>query len=172
MALPGSGLIGYYGYGGNGGSYNGVGMGLTGHLNWGYNDWLNGPTARPQYVNGPAGGVLSTICQVMVCPSQIAQMNAAAQAMQANPGTFNMLGGNCSTHACSILGAGGVMQSGISGINNPQNLQDQLVSGYNANCFTGYTQMDNAGNVTITQAGAAPVGTPTPGAGGGGYSHY
>jgi hypothetical protein len=63
------------------------------------------------------------------------------------------------------------MKSGISGIDNPQHLQDQLTTGYSANCFTGYTQLDNAGNVTIIQSGGAPPGTPAPGAGGGGSSH-
>jgi RHS repeat-associated protein len=179
MALPGSGLVGYFGFG-NGGSANGIGMGMTGNLNVTPNDWVTGPTARPQYIVGagvtlPDGrtipGVLSTICEVKVCPADVAKMNAEVAKLKAKPGTFNIAGNNCATNGCSILGAGGVMPGGISGIDNPQNLLDQLRTQYNANCFVGYTAMDAAGNVQITNAGPAPTGTPPAGVGGGGSSN-
>ena len=165
MALPGSGLVGYFGYG-NEGSGNTSGMGLTGHLNTTVSDWITGPTARPQSIVGrgvtlPDGtripGVLSTICELEICPAELAKMNAATSSLKASPGVFNIGGNNCSTNACSILGAGGTMSGGIADIDNPQHLLDQLKRGYNTKCYNGYTSLDGAGNVTILYDGPAPA---------------
>jgi hypothetical protein len=171
LVIPGLGLVGYYGVPDTGNGSGGIGMGLTGYINIGYIDFFYGKTRRPKYIIGPGvvyGGLtypgqLSTICQITACPSQIEQMKAAAQSIKANPGSFLLAGNNCSTNACKILGAGGIMSGGISGIDNPQNLQDQLTTGYNAKCFTGFTQMGGDGTATVIPYGPAPDGTPPSG---------
>ncbi|HWA27857.1 MAG TPA: RHS repeat-associated core domain-containing protein [Lacunisphaera sp.] len=170
MAIPGVGMVGYYGYG-NRGSGNRSGMGLTGNLNTTPDDWLNGPTARIPYLVGPGvtlpsgdkiPGVLSTICKVEVCPSQVEKMKAYIPSLKASPGKFNIAGNNCATNACRILGSADILSGRIAGIDNPEHLQDQLTKEYGAKCFTGYTSMDRDGNVEITKEGPAPAGTPAP----------
>ncbi len=160
LVIPGSGMVGYFG-GPNGGSGNGYGIGMAGNLNITYADWTTGFTKRPEYTLGNSrGGVLSTICELKRCPSQIASMNTAVAALNASPGYFNLTGNNCADNGCRLLGAGGVMVDGISGINNPENLLDQLQSGWQAACYTGYTAMTPAGVVTVTRTGPTPVASP------------
>lgn len=179
MAIPGAGLIGFFGTP-NGGRLNGIGMGMNGFLNNTPQEWFGGPAARPNYAVGaginvrlpdgrimPIPGLLSTICEVQVCPADAAKMAAAAAAVDAAPGTFNLAGRNCSTVATQILGAGGIMKGGISGLDNPQNLLDQLQKNHGAKCYNGYTQWLPGQGVVITNAGAAP---PAPAGGGCGCS--
>lgn len=58
-------------------------------------------------------------------------------------------GGNCSSRACSVLGAGGVLPGGIDGLDNPQALLDSFVNQYGGTSTLGYTQLDSNGNTTI-----------------------
>jgi hypothetical protein len=160
LGVPGSGMVGFYGIPGGGGAFAGSGMGLTGHLNQTPDDWNDGPTKRPDYITGVAGGVLSTICEIKVCPEDVAKMNDEIKKLKAKPPTFNILGGNCSTRGCGILGAGGVMPGGIPGLDNPQNLLDELVKKYHAKCYNGFTKLNPDGSVSTTPTGPAPGPAP------------
>jgi hypothetical protein len=157
LAIPGVGLIGFYGVGGTGGS----GLGMTGNLNMTFADWTSGSTERNSYVNGPPnssdinGEVFpsqkSTICEIKVCPRDVESMNIVAEEMYVNPGTFSIVGNNCATHAAQILNAGGVTSGNILGLDTPTGLQSELINNYSANCYSGYTSLDATGTVvTIT----------------------
>ena len=159
MAIPGAGMVGFFGYG-NGGSGNRSGMGMTGNMNNSYNDWTAGPTRRPNSTQGPAGGLLSTFLPVSVCPAQAEAMRAEIEDIDQDPGNFNLLGGNCSTTACQVLDAGGLGLNGINGLDNPQNLMDELQGMTGGNFFNGYTSMDPSGNVGITVTGPGPAPQP------------
>ena len=80
---------------------------------------------------------------------------------------FNLAGRNCSTTGCRILDAGGAGPGGIGGIDNPQNLLDQLAIQHGSTPFNGYTSVDPSGNVSITPASVPVPSAPT---GGGGSS--
>lgn len=70
----------------------------------------------------------SWIAELKVCPKDAEKMCQEAYSMRASPPSFRMAGGNCSSRACQILQAGGVMTGGIGSVDNPQNLMDQLPS--------------------------------------------
>ena len=162
MAISGVGLFGFYGYG-PGPSGNRFGIDFHGYWNDTYAKFERNGLGRPDYVDGRAGE-LSTICVVMVCPSQVKKMARELHSLEKHPGLFNILGNNCSTHACEVLGAGGILERGIPGLDTPQNMQDALVRRYGARCFNGYTQLSPSNRLTIIRAGKAP---PTPRVGGG-----
>jgi RHS repeat-associated protein len=185
LVVPGFGLIGFFGdqSNPNDGSGRGIGWNIPGNLNVGQ-EWLGGTTPRPGYtlppgmtitlgqdVNGNpvrTGNVLSTICELKVCPAAAAAMSGEAGNINADPSRFRIAGRNCSSMGCQILGAGGVMSSGISGIDNPQNLIDQLQTS-GATCYTGYvywnwhqdasgTWTPNPSDIKIRRLGGAPSG--------------
>lgn len=110
MALPGSGLVGFFGTG-NGGRSNGIGMGMDGQFNNNIDEWINGPAARPPYVVGEGQdfttadgrtvhvpGLLSTICEIKVCPDQVKKMGTEAGSVDATPGTFRPCGAQLLHH--------------------------------------------------------------------------
>ena len=154
LVLPNLGLVGYFG---SGGGYCGkMGFRMSGHLNIG-NDWCSGDTAREHYLRS----YKSYICEIKVCPSAAKKMEEMAKSIHNDGGTFNFIGNNCSTVGCQILGAGDSQLNGISGIDSPQNLINQLKRKYKATCYTGYTyarKKDDGGLdpsiITITRSGA------------------
>jgi RHS repeat-associated protein len=182
LVVPGLGLVGFFGDQRNG-SGREVGWNIPGNLNVGQ-EWINGVTPRPHYTLPPGMAItlrddqgnpvqksnpLSTICEIKVCPDDARKMATRAGQIDASPGQFQSAGRNCSTMGCNILGAGGVTAGTISGIDNPQNLIDQLRSKYAAKCFTGYVywnwQQSPAGqlspdpnDIRITPSGPAPPG--------------
>jgi len=104
-------------------------------------DWRTGKCNRPSYANGNKG-VLSTICDVKVCPAEAAKMLAELKKQRKNPDRFCIVGGNCTSHAAQVLAEGGITPVGIDGVDNPQNLIDQLKTKHNANCYLGWTKVD------------------------------
>ena len=132
LVLPNVGLVGYFG--GRGGYCGKIGFGMPGHLNIG-DDWCSGDTAREQYLRAHK----SYICEIKVCPSAAKKMEKMAKSIHNDGGTFNYIGHNCSTVGCQILSAGDSQLNGISGIDSPQNLINQLKKRYGATCYTGYT---------------------------------
>jgi len=105
-------------------------------------------------VNTPTGpvrvpGIRSYICEIKVCPADAKKMCQRAQQIRSNPGSFNIVGRNCSSMGCDILNAGGAGPSGISGMDNPQALQSQLGS---KNCFYGYTALGPGGQISVQRA--------------------
>ena len=162
MAIHGIGMFGFYGYG-PGTSGNEVGMGFHGYWNYSYHRFAFGKVPRANYIDGRAG-LLSTICVVMVCPRQVREMAQKLHQLERHPGKFDIVGNNCSTHACDVLGAGGILRRGIPGLDTPQNLEDALVRRYKAKCFNGYTKLSPSNDLTIIHSGKAPA-TPKHGGG-------
>jgi RHS repeat-associated protein len=163
MAIPGIGLFGFYGYG-PGSSGNEVGIGFHGYWNHSYRDFARAGLGRRRYIDGRAG-LLSTICVVMVCPSQVSEMAHKLHQMERHPGKFDIVGNNCSTHACDVLGAGGILKRGIPGLDTPQHLEDALVRRYLAKCFDGYTQLSSSNKFKVIPSRKAPPATPKYGGG-------
>ena len=172
MWIPGTGLFGFYGTSSH--STSGIpagplgvpGMGLTGYVLNTPQEWMDPINGRQQYVIGPEG-LLSTICEVKVCPDQVGKMNSAASALKASPGTFNIVGSNCANKACGILGAGGIDVGGPI-VQTPQGVIDDLSSKYGAKCYNGWTQLfTNGSDIRLWYKGPPPEGTPGPNPGNG-----
>jgi RHS repeat-associated protein len=170
LVLPGMGMIGFYGDGNNS-SGNSIGLNMDGMLVSTRDEWMS---TRPHYTIGPDeeiwvkdedGNVmiypaeLSTICEVKVCPEQAQRMVSEAKFVRSTglafETTFNIVGHNCSTVACQILSNGGILKDGISYIDNPQHLLDQLQKKHNAKCHYGYTKMGESGQIEVIDAAGA-----------------
>jgi hypothetical protein len=117
--------VGFYGEG-YGGSSNQVGMGMQGVV-YGYQDMrIN----RPFYVdadNAVANRVVSTVLLVQVTSAQATAFDANWAQMTQHPGSFNIVGGNCSTHASAAFIAAGILADGIPGLDTPDRLYAQIV---------------------------------------------
>lgn len=109
MAISGAGMFGFYG---NPAGGEHLGMGLPGFWNNTYAQWVRPvPLGRPLDTEGQGGGILSTICQIDVCPKQASAMRRELKKLESNPGKFDIVGWNCSSHACEVLGAGGYFRT-------------------------------------------------------------
>jgi hypothetical protein len=144
--LPGGGPIGFFG--GNGDASSGSsGSSFVGSSN----SWAAGPSQsfnttgmnmkgmvahynqlqkiRPMYVDVSLAkkyNVLSTVLLLEVTQSQASLFSQYWKNLELSPGTFNILGGNCSTHASDAFIAAKVVASGIPGLDTPDNLYHQL----------------------------------------------
>ena len=131
--------LGFYGEG-NGGSANGIGMGMQGVVY----DYQALRIQRPFYVNADsamANRVVSTVLLVTVTAVQARAFADSWAAMTVHPGSFNIVGGNCSTHASAAFIAAGVLADGIPGLDTPDNLYGQIVNDIPAaslQSLTGY----------------------------------
>jgi hypothetical protein len=149
LVLPKIGLVGFFGnqFDPNDGSGRSIGFDIPGVFKIG-EEWLDQIiTPREGYVLPPVDpektlprfrNPISTICEIDISPSASDKMVEKAKDIDKNPGRFRIIGGNCATRASEILGAGDIMKEGISGIDNPQNLIDQLQEQYDAVCYKGY----------------------------------
>ena len=155
LGLPNMGLVGFFGSP-NGGSDESSGSNYggsyTGNLNDSTDEWQNGPTPRPNSVNGKN---VSTICELKVCPAQAKAMEKKAREINKNSGKFNICGRNCSTVGSQIIAAGGGdLPQKIQGLDNPQRLIDQLRK-QGAKCYTGSTSQGGDGKLNVIPIGAA-----------------
>ncbi len=161
--------IGFYGEG-NDGSANRIGMMLTGVTY----DYAALRIQRPWYVDADsavANRVVSTVLLIDVDDKTADAFAAAWDAMTRSPGDFNILGGNCSTHASSAFITAGVVKDGIPGIDTPDNLYAQLVKEVPASRrhsytgFIGFSPAPGGGYTMILKPYAATpaVNTPNPG---------
>lgn len=107
------------------GKSNGVGLGMAGIV---YDlDLLK--RNRPFYVDvGMARGygVISTVLFVQVSPAEATAFDKAWADMASNPGSFQIVGWNCSTHASKAFRQAGILSGGIPGLDTPNNLYRQL----------------------------------------------
>jgi hypothetical protein len=118
--------IGFYGTG-NDQSGNAIGLRMNGEV-W---DYALLSTRRVMYVDfhsAVAYGAISTTLFVQVTVSQGKAFDAAWATMQKSPGSFNIIGDNCSTHASKAFIDAGILTDGIPGLDTPDNLYRQLVS--------------------------------------------
>ncbi len=144
--LPGGEPVGYFGgagdaSSGSSGSFSGSSV----------NSWANGPSLswnnsglnmkgqvafhgdllkiRPFYVNAAAAKkykVISTVLLIETTKSQADKFKQYWKNLSLNPGTFNIIGGNCSTNASDAFIAANIVASGIPGLDTPNNLYKQL----------------------------------------------
>lgn len=116
--------IGFYGEG-NDGSGNTSGLGMDGIV-YDYSALLR---KRAPYVDigqARSTGTISTVLFVPVSPTEAAAFDKAWADMTANPGLFQILGWNCSTHASSAFRKARILAGGIPGLDTPNNLYRQL----------------------------------------------
>lgn len=124
-ALATGAPLGFFGEG-NDRSGNIIGLRMQGVVY----DYAALQIQRPYYVDradAVANRVVSTVLLVEV-DDPTAQAFAQAWAnMTLNPGDFNIIGGNCATHASAAFINAKVLTSGIPGLDTPDNLYAQLV---------------------------------------------
>ena len=117
--------VGFYGVG-NDNSGNALGMRMQGIVY----DYATMRLNRPWYVDmdqAISNRVISTVLLVTVTSDQAKAFADAWSSMTRAPGSFNILGGNCSTHSSAAFLDAKVVQGGIPGIDTPDRLYDQLV---------------------------------------------
>ena len=128
---------GFYGEG-NDNSANGIGLMMQGAV-W---DYARLRLERPFYVDASramANRVVSTALLIAVTEKQAAAFDAAWAALALHPGSFNILGGNCSTHASATFISAGLLGTGIPGLDTPDHLYDQLATKLNASSLQSIT---------------------------------
>lgn len=86
---------------------------------------------RPMYLDPNLAKkyeIRSTVILLEVTKSQADLFIQYWKNLKLNPGIFNILGGNCSTHASEAFVAAKIVASGIPGLDTPDNLFYQLKS--------------------------------------------
>lgn len=97
---------------------------------------------RPQYVNADMAvsrRVVSTVLVIEVDAATAKKFDEAWWRMKQDPGSFDILGNNCSTHASAAFITAGLLDSTIPWMDTPDNLYDQLVEAIPAGRRTSYT---------------------------------
>jgi hypothetical protein len=161
--------IGFYGEG-NDASGNAIGMRMQGVVY----DYAALNIHRPWYVNvksAIANRVVSTVLLIGVDKKAADLFTGAWEKMTLSPGDFNIVGGNCSTHASAAFIAAGMVDTTIPWLDTPDNLYSQLVDTIPKNrqhSYTGFIGFDPnpAGGyrLIIHPYVAAPtVNAPNPG---------
>jgi hypothetical protein len=118
--------IGFYGET-NDGMSNGIGLGMKGVVY----DYAKLRVQRPYYVDRDQAVVYSVVSTVLLVDATAAQaeaFKAAWDSMSTDGGSFNIVGGNCSTHASLAFVASGIVNGVIPGLDTPDRLYAQLVA--------------------------------------------
>ncbi|MGH9887936.1 MAG: hypothetical protein ACREBE_20555 [bacterium] len=121
------------------GSSNSIGLGMTGVVF----DFAEMRRRRANYADlsvARATGTISTALIVTVSASEARAFDQAWADMTASPGSFQILGWNCSTHASQVFVRSGILSSGIPGLDTPNNLYLQLCAekGSKVSAVSGY----------------------------------
>lgn len=141
--LPGGQPVGFFGGGGDASSgssgsgsigstangpsisFNKTGMNMKGSVAY-YNDMLR---IRPMYADARLAKkykVVSTVLLLEVTKNQADLFTQYWKNLKLNPGTFHLLGANCSTHASEAFEAAKITSGGIPGLDTPDNLFKHL----------------------------------------------
>ena len=144
--------VGYFGEGGEGSAYvtSAVLIGIRGEV---YE--LDGfKKNRPYYIDAKMArgyGVVSTALVVRVASSQAERFDDYWKRLSEDPGTFRLLGKNCSTRASGAFRHAGILAAGIPGLDTPNNLYKQLVRQRRDICesYSGYIGFTTAGGNPI-----------------------
>ena len=120
--------VGYFGEGGEGSGYltSAVLIGIRGEVY----DMDGFAKHRPHYVNAKTArgyGVVSTALIVRVSSAQAERFDDYWDRLSDDPGTFRLLGKNCSTRASGAFRHADILAAGIPGLDTPNNLYKQLV---------------------------------------------
>ncbi|WP_153301504.1 hypothetical protein [Endozoicomonas arenosclerae] len=84
---------------------------------------------RPYYVDASMAkkyNVVSCLLSLKVTPQESDLFDKFWKQLQLNPGSFNLLGGNCSSHASEAFVEANILSKGIPGLDTPNNLFKQL----------------------------------------------
>lgn len=106
-------------------SWNRSGLNMKGVVAY-HDDLLR---TRPAYVNielAKKYKVKSTVLLLETTKNQAELFKQYWKNLSLNPGTFNIIGGNCSTNASDAFIAAKIVASGIPGLDTPNNLYKQL----------------------------------------------
>ena len=139
---------------GSGNASAGSGMMLAGQVY----DYAEMQRKRPFYVDvarARKSNVISALLRIPVSPEVAMKFDAHWSALEDDPGTFNILGGNCSTAASRAFKKAGIISGGIPGLDTPDNLWSQLSKKYGSRAQKYFGYLDfvptNAGfKVTMT----------------------
>ncbi len=75
--------------------------------------------------------------------------------MRKKPPVFSIDGNNCSTRACDLLHAAGIVkEKHMPGLDTPNNLNEILASRYGGRCYFGYTEVDRGGHAKVEEIGS------------------
>lgn len=88
---------------------------------------------RPYYVDiisAKKYQVFSTVLLLEVTASQATLFKIFWETLKLNPGSFNILGGNCSTKAAKAFAHAKIITGGIPGLDTPNNLYKHLKAKY------------------------------------------
>jgi len=118
--------LGFYGTGNNN-SGNGIGLRMDGVV-WDYSILRTTRIFYVDFDSAVAAGAISTTLFVTVTTAQARAFRSSWMTMQSSPGSFNIIGDNCSTHASKAFMDAGVLPGGIPGLDTPDNLYKQLVA--------------------------------------------
>lgn len=114
-----------------------LGMDVPGQV-YGY---ANFSARRPWYVNladAAARNVFSGVLIIAVTALEARRFQGAWDAMRARPGTFSIIGLNCSTHAAMAFSLAGLVPREIPGLDTPDNLFHALLSRHRSRCRDEY----------------------------------
>ena len=123
--LPDGSPVGFFGEG-DGDKLNSVGMSMKGVV-YDHSELL---IHRKPYVDFKAAvayQVISTLLIIDVDKKQADLFRKYWSKLDKSPGIFNILGGNCSTHASESFVNAEILKNGIPGLDTPNNLYKQLV---------------------------------------------
>jgi hypothetical protein len=120
--------VGYFGEAGEGSGYifAAVLIGIRGEVY----DLDAFKVHRPYYVDAAVArgaGLVSTALVVRVSSAQAGRFDDYWDRLAEDPGTFRLLGKNCSTRASGAFRHAEILASGIPGLDTPDNLYKQLV---------------------------------------------
>ncbi len=140
--------VGYFGEAGEGSGYilAAVLVGIRGEVY----DMDGFRTHRPYYIDAHLArgyGVVSTALVVSVLGAQATRFDEYWNSLSTDPGTFRLLGQNCSTRASGAFRHAGILAGGIPGLDTPDNLYNQLIKQRRDICtsFSGYIGFTSMG---------------------------
>jgi hypothetical protein len=141
--------VGYFGEGGAGSGYltSAVLIGIAGEVY----ELAEFQVNRPFYVDCTVAkgyGCVSTALVVSIANGEATKFDDYWQKLKADPGTFRLLGKNCSTRASGAFRHAGILSGGIPGLDTPDNLYRQLKAERGDRCtsYSGYIGFEGAGN--------------------------
>ena len=145
--------IGFFGEG-NDGSLNSAGLGMKGVVY----DYAQLRRKRRPYVDldsAVAYGVVSTVLVIDVTNDQATKFDHYWTYLSGNPGSFNIVGGNCSSNASDSFMAAGILKDSIPWLDTPDNLYQQLTDRKPAGGsqshtgYLGFNKKDTGGYVLV-----------------------
>ena len=131
-------------------SFNSTGFGMTGVV---FN-FAQLSRRRANYVDATIArgtGTISTVLLIQTSRAEATAFDRAWAEMTLDPGSFHIVGWNCSSHASTAFQKSGILAGGIPGLDTPDNLYRQLCT-EKAGKFTTHS-----GYIGFSPAGAGFV---------------